>query len=72
MIDYIIKIGSLITALLAVGGVVGIVIKWINVQNRQSDEIAILKNARMTIFNRRWNQWHNNGYCIYKIVAYTI
>lgn len=45
MIDYIIKIGSLITALLAVGGVVVAVIKWITVQNRQSDEIAILKKC---------------------------
>ena len=45
MIDYIIKIGSLITALLAVGGVVVAVIKWIAVQNRQSDEIAILKKC---------------------------
>ena len=45
MIDYIIKIGSLITALLAVGGVVVAVIKWIAVQNKQSDEIAILKKC---------------------------
>ena len=45
MIDYIIKIGSLITALLAVGGVVVAVIKSITVQNRQSDEIAILKKC---------------------------
>ena len=45
MIDYIIKIGSLITALLAVGGVVVAVIKWITVQNKQSDEIAILKKC---------------------------
>lgn len=72
MIDYIIKIGSLITALLAVGGVVVAVIKWITVQNRQSDEITILKNARMAIYNRRWSQRHNNAYCIYKIVGYKV
>ena len=45
MIDYIIKIGSLLTALIAVGGVVVAIIKWINVQNKQSDEIAILKKC---------------------------
>ena len=45
MIDYIIKIGSLITALLAVGGVVVAVIKWIDGQNKQSDDIAILKKC---------------------------
>ena len=72
MIDYIIKIGSLLTALIAVGGVVVAIIKWITVQNRQSDEIAILKNARMAIFNRRLNQRHNSDYCIYKIVGYKV
>lgn len=45
MIDDIIKIGSLLTALLAIGGIIIAIIKWIDRQNKQSDEIAILKKC---------------------------